>query len=336
VDRAEVQEASRDKELMRALIVHIGEGTTHVLLATTRFEDTGTLEAKEKPNPLVPRESKTRNHDFFIMHDMSMRNGVDLSLRLSGALDADLATALFAQADEALSQFSDVADALSLSISSSLIYGKETPRTEAEWNDRNTLPKALQEVLGKWDPNFHVLNPAAEALWTLRGVRGRQPKGEIGCASIGYWNTTLAWERPGSAPKLLTLELGNSRESYAQIDEELQRLPLGRGTLYLTGENAWILASMKSGLTFHSAEILDETFLSLEDFKSFEQRLLPLTVDERNSIPMLARRGEILPEIISCTRTLVEATSLGRLPVCSFGLPHGLAANLLFEGRKAK
>jgi hypothetical protein len=325
---------------MRALIIHIGEGTTQILLTTTHREDLNPNQTAIRPNPLAEKAESKKRDEFYIMHDFSVRNGADLSLLHKGHLIPDLRETLLAQAEEALEKFSDVVDATTLAISTSLLTQVESfggqALSKAALRPPPTIPSYLQKIQRQWNLNLLILHPDEEALWMLRGLRGIHPKGELGCISIGYWRTLISWERPGRVPQLFSADFGNVRSSNGEIKAALEKLPLDRGSLYLTGENAWVLGALKSGLTYHDAGILDSTHLSLEDVEAQEDLLLPLDIPSRNTIPMIMGRGEIVPEMISRTHQLIRASKLPQLPISSRGLAHGLASHLLFEGREAK
>lgn len=318
---------------MRALIVHIGEGSTQILLASTRKADMDPR-AMERGAKLFgdgeAEEEKGRLHDrMFAMHDQIIRNGADLSLGYLGRVDEELRTALLRQAAEAVSQFGGLADVRSVAIAASLLDAPDRPLDDP-------LVQDFQEQL---ETPLRVLKPADEALWMLRGARGLYPGGLLACLAVGHWRTELAYEEPGRAPKLLQWEVGATRMPEPErlrggaVFDSLPDLP--RETpLLLSGEFGWRLGALRIGLCCHDLELLDETWLDETDFLRLDTMLRGLSVDERNLIPMIERSGDTLPASLLLTRSLLGRLRRQRVRVCSRGVAHGLASHLFYEGRR--
>jgi hypothetical protein len=312
---------------VRALVIHVGEGSTHVLLATTRRAD---LSADTpRPTLLDPHVQEEEHHDrLFVMHDQWLRNGADLSLRYLDHIQEDLREALLRQAAEAILHFRDMADAVTVALSASLL----APGIRLE---EDPLVAAFQSQLGL---AIRVLTPQDEALWILRGVRGIYPSGELGCVAPGLWRSHGAWEEPGRAPLLLHWPLGASRMPDLQDTGDVRQLPGLRAPrdqpLYLTGGHGWLLGALQLGLTFHDPELLDEAELDLHALKRLEELLLGLSVAERNLIPMVAQQGDSLPDALALARRMLQESGATRLRLCHRGLTHGLASHQFYEGRK--
>lgn len=315
---------------MRALVIHLGEGSTHILLATTRRSDLAEAPAP-RASLLEPRPSPEEEHHdrLFVMHDEQIRNGADLSLRYLDRLQDELRESLLRQAADGLQRFRSVAEAVTVAISSSLLSTPAQP-------DADPLVAAFQAQL---EVTLRVLKPADEGLWTLRGVRGLHSSGELACVVPGYWRTLAVWEEPGRVPRLLDCDVGTSRipDDLEQSETPLVagfHTPTGR-PLYLTGEHGWLLGALRMGLTFHDLDLLDEAEFDLAGLRQVEELLSGLTVAQRNLIPMVGGRGDSLLEALRICRRLLRESAGSRLRVCSRGLTHGLASHLFYEGRQS-
>jgi hypothetical protein len=317
---------------MRALVVHIGEGSTHILLATTRRRDLLEHAGARRPNLLegsVAGALDEDRHDrLYIIHDQQIRNGADLSLKHLGRVRYDLRESLLRQAAEALHHYRGLAEECTVALSATLLDGAVAD---------DPLAREFQSQLGL---DLHILGPQDEALWMLRGVRGIYPSGDIACVQAGHWRSLGAWEIPGRAPLLLHWEVGSTRmpdEARAMAFTGL-RPPSGApaafgDALYITGESAWLAAALHLGLTFHDMDLLDETQLGEGELSRMEDMLEALSVEERNLIPMIGRQGDSLPSALALLRRLLKESGCAALRVCSRGVAHGLASHLFYEGR---
>jgi|GEM_PF-3203739 len=317
---------------MRALVIHIGEGSTHILLATTRRRDLLEHAGAKRPNLLEGAVASTLDEDrhdrLFVVHDQQVRNGADISLKHLGHVRGDLRENLLRQAAEALHHYRALADECTVAISASLLDGPVVD---------DPLAADFQVQLGV---ELHVLPPQDEALWMLRGVRGIYPSGDIACVQAGHWRALGAWEIPGRAPLLLQWELGSSRPPAQDASQAFHGLRPPSGApasfgdaLFITGEHAWLAATLHLGLTFHDMDLLDETRLGDKELRRLEDLLAGLSVDERNLIPMIARQGDCLPAALALLRRLLTESGAESLHVCSRGVAHGLASHLFYEGR---
>jgi hypothetical protein len=317
---------------MRALVVHIGEGSTHILLATTRRRDLLEHAGARRPNLLEGPATGTLDEDrhdrLYVIHDEQIRNGADVSLKHLGRVRYDLRESLLRQAAEALHHYRALADDCTVALSVALLDGPVAD---------DPLTREFQSQLGL---DLHLLAPQDEALWMLRGVRGIYPSGDMACVQAGHWRSLGAWEIPGRAPLLLQWELGSSRmpESTTPLAFTSLRPPSGApaafgDALFITGEHAWLAASLHIGLTFHDMDLLDETHLQEQDLRRMEELLASLSVDERNLIPMVGRQGDSLPAALALLRRLLKESGCASLRVCSRGVAHGLASHLFYEGR---
>jgi len=314
---------------VRALVIHVGEGATHVLLATTRRGD---LRADApRANILEPRPPEEEEHHdrLFAMHDQWLRNGADLSLRYLDHIQDDLRETLLRQAAEAVLRFQGMADAVTVAMSASLL----APRGR---QGDDPLVAAFQSQLGH---TIRALSPQDEALWILRGVRGIYPSGELGCVAPGLWCSHGAWEEPGRAPLLLHWPVGCSRMPDLRDNIGERHMPGLRAPkdkpLFLTGGHGWLLGALQLGLTFHDPELLDEAELDPHALKRLEELLAGLSVAERNLIPMVGQQGDSLPDALGLARRMLQESGASRLRICHRGLTHGLASHLFYEGRKA-
>jgi hypothetical protein len=314
---------------VRALVIHVGEGSTHVLLATTRRADLSADTPRASLlEPRLPEEEE--HHDrLFAMHDQWLRNGADLSLRYLEHIQEDLREALLRQAAEAILHFRDMADSVTVAVSASLLADPARPAADP-------LVEAFQSQLGV---ELRVLSPEDEALWILRGVRGIYPSGELGCVAPGLWRSHGAWEEPGRAPRLLHWPVGCTRMPDLQDNGAGRHLPGLRAPqgqpLFLTGGHGWLLGALQLGLTFHDPELLDEAELDLHGLKRLEELLAGLSVAERNLIPMVGQQGDSLPDALALARRMLQESGAERLRLCHRGLTHGLASHLFYEGRRA-
>jgi hypothetical protein len=316
---------------MRALVIHLGEGSTHILLATSRRLDLSTAPAP-RVNALNPSSTpvEEERHDrLYVIHDELIRNGADLSLRYLGRLQDDLRTSLLRQAAEALQRFRNLAEAMTVAVSASLLTVPEHPAADP----------LVAEFLQELNVDLRVLKPQDECLWLLRGVRGLHPSGELACVAPGFWRSLGASEDPGRMPRLLDWEVGSSRmpENLDLTEERLFpgfRTPAGQ-PLYLAGEHGWLLGALHQGLTFHDLDLLDEAELDLAALRKLEEMLAGLSVSERNLIPMVGQHGDSLLEALRISRRMLHECGGTSLRVCSRGLAHGLALHLFYEGRRS-
>ena len=314
---------------MRALVVHIGEGSTHILLATTRRQDLQVQVGRRRANFLQslggPEEEERHDH-LYVMHDQQVRNGADLSLLYLAQLKPDLREALLHQAVEAVQHFKDMPEVVNVAISSSLLQHPAKPTDDP-------VVAAFQEQTGL---KLRVLDPEDEALWMLRGVRGIYPAGELACAQVGHWRTLGAWERPGRVPRLNSWPAGVNRPPEILGKSLFPDLgaPAGR-PLYVTGELAWLTAALQIGLTFHDMDLLDETVLDDQSLDKLWFLLESLSVEQRDMIPMTGHQGDCLPGALRLLRQLRKESGAEQLQVCSRGVVHGLASHLFYEGRRA-
>ncbi|MFA7331855.1 MAG: hypothetical protein WC326_12370 [Candidatus Delongbacteria bacterium] len=315
---------------MRALVIHLGEGSTHILLASTRRQD---LEAAPTPRTFLfesrPPQEEEHHNRLFVMHDEQIRNGADLSLRYLGHLQDELRVSMLRQAAETLDHFRSLAEVVTVAVSASLLT---SPRRPAE----DPLVADFQQQLGV---DLHVLTPQDEGLWMLRGVRGIYPSGELACVAPGFWRSLGVWEEPGRVPRLLDWEAGTSRmpEGLDQGGERLFpgfRAPPGQ-PLFISGEHAWLLGALQLGLTFHDLDLLDEAEWDAAGLRKLEELLAGLSVPERNLIPMVGQHGDSLLEALRLCRRLLAESGGTRVRVCSRGLTHGLASHLFYEGRRS-
>lgn len=316
---------------MRSLVVHIGEGSTHILLATTSKEELRTSRRTGTPFSFTMTETELKaSNQMFVMHDQHIRNGADLSLYYLDHLTPDLRENMLLQASEALHHFQNLTDSLTISISESLLPDPKSP-------ERDPL---IRDFQNRHAVKLQILSPLDESLWMLRGVRGLQPSGELACATTGYWRCLMAVEVPGLAPRFHNWEEGASRfpserdlknRLFTSVEPLAEEMPF-----YLAGEHAWILAAQKIGLTFHDMALLNETRLSVGDLIELEHFLGTMTARERNMIPMINGSGESILEGLVLIRRLLQRLGVHEARVSSRGVAHGLISHLFFEGRSRK
>lgn len=312
---------------MRALVVHVGEGSTHILLATTRRRDLLEEQTARHPGihePVVAEEDGRHDH-LYVMHDQLLRNGADLSLLYRGRVEPDLRQSLLLQAADAVQRFREMPQAILVAMSAGLFEPGAAPADDP-------LVVEFQECTGL-EPR--VLQAQDEALWMLRGVRGIYPSGELACAAPGHWRCLGAWEQPGRVPQLRSWEAGASRPA-AVPGRRFAELTAPRDQpLFVTGELAWLAAALSIGLTFHDMDLLDETRLDATELERLSALLDGFSVEERNLIPMVGHQGDCLPEGLRLLRGLLYESGAEHLHVCSRGVAHGLASHLFYEGRRA-
>lgn len=314
---------------MRALVVHIGEGGTQILLASTHREDLAPALAHRAARLFEgAAPPAARGHDrLHTMHDQTIRNGADLSLRYLGQLDRELRENLLRQAAEAIEQFRGIADERTVTISASLL----DPAFRAG------ADPLVEDFQLQMETPLRTLTPQDEALWMLRGVRGLYPGGRLASFEVGYWSSMLAFEEPGRAPRLQRWDVGTTRMPAAgELRQAFPSPPdMPRDTpLLLTGELGWRLGALQVGLCCHDLDLLDEAWLEDIDFMRMDTQLKGLTVEERNLIPMIDQRGDSLPDALLLVRTLLATLGQSRVRICSRGVAHGLASHIFFEGRR--
>jgi exopolyphosphatase/pppGpp-phosphohydrolase len=314
---------------MRGLVIHLGEGATHIIMASTRRSDLHSGPKARKPFDSAPSDEEEHHDKLFLMHDQVLRNGSDLSLRYTGSVRQDLQESMIRQAGEAMAHFAEIAEAVTIAISASLLDKPEEP-------DRDFMVMAFKKL---FKLPVRVLHPDDEALWMLRGVRGEYPAGELACATAGYWHSQFAHEIPGKVPRFHVQQNGITREPVAEgsipgfpAKDRLAKNP--EIPFLLTGDAAWTAAACKIGLCFHDLDLLDGTWLTTADLLILHREYAALSVEQRNMIPMIQRSGDTILEALLLLRDLIQQTGRDRARICSRGVTHGLVSHLFYEGRR--
>ncbi len=330
---------------MRALVVHIAEGGTHILLASNEAPQgrkidrraellrANSHQGKEQAGEEERREPQKParwTEELHVLHEQLIRNGVDLSLLHRGRMIPDLLLSTLTQTAEAMSHFAELTDEIQLAISASLLTDPEHPEKDG----------LIADFQAQFNRRFRVMDRKDEALWILRGVRGVHRRHTLSCVSLGHWRTLFACEEPGHVPTLSSFELGSSRlPDFEQVSPREAFPGIAgpadqEGAFLLTGEGGWLLAALHLGLTFHDVELLDSCRLGLADLQEMEELLSELSVEERNMIPMVDQRGDSILEFLQIARAVLQASGRSWCRVCSRGLAHGLASHIFYEGRR--
>ena len=325
---------------MQALVIHADIGYTHVLMASDRPIDEndsaisailGTPRSTPAPrSKSVGHASRMEPEPLYIHHDETVRNGADHSLRLEGFIDGERLEIILDHVAQTCSKFEPVIDGMRLTVSRELL-------DKADLNARKAVD-AFQRDTG------HLLRVLASdeiSLWILRAMRSIYPTDPIAGVSLGYWSTHSAIEDPGRAPKFSDWQLGVSNlpdtmalhptsqfQGVESITEEKYK------HLLLTGEGAWLLGALRLGLTFHAPDIIDDATLIVEDLREYADWLRHWEATDRNTIPMVGDRGDLIMHYLKLAEVLLRRSGCEEIRCCSRGLVHGLILDLFSDARK--
>ncbi len=325
---------------MQALVIHADIGYTHVLMASDRpLEDGGanlnsvlgpTRSAPAAVNKPTGHLMRMEPEPLYIHHDETVRNGADHSLMLEGLVDQERLHVILDHMADSVAKFEPVIDGMRLTLSRDLL-DKADPRARS-------VVDRFQRDTG------HLLRLLASdeiSLWVLRALRSLYPTDPIAGVALGFWNSYAAIEDPGRAPKFTAWPLGvvnlpNSMELHpaSQFAGAEAIVEEKYGQLLVTGEAAWLLGALRQGLTFHAPDIIDEAVLNVEDLREYADWLRHWEPTERNTIPMVCDRGELVLHYLKLAEVLLRRSGCDELRCCSRGLVHGLILDLFSDARK--